>query len=333
MNFWKLKKTWIIAEIGVNHEGSIKLAADMIRLAAQCGVDAVKFQTYKAEHYVSSDEAERFERAKRFQLSYEAFRELANIAGESGLIFFSTPLHADEVDFLDEFTPIFKISSGDLTHLSLIRHIAAKGKLMIISTGLGTEAEIKRAIDTVIKVRPDIREKGELALLHCIAAYPAPVEEANLAKIGWLSRTFQLPTGYSDHTLGIKTCELAVAAGAIIIEKHFTYRKENQAFHDHAISADPQEMRELVGAIREVEIYRGTSNPGRTPSEEKNLIRLRRSIGAKVNIPAGVPIQKEWLIYLRPACGVPASEFDNVVGKRLSRDLSAGNLIKEEDII
>lgn len=332
MNFWNLGKTWIVAEIGVNHEGDATVAADLIRLAAECGVDAVKFQTFKAEHYVSSVQPERLARVRKFQLPYDTFRELADVARACGVTFFSTPLHADDVDFLDEIAPIFKVSSGDLTYLSLIRHIASKGKPMIISTGLGTRAEIQAAVDAVLEVRPDAGEKGELALMHCVAAYPAPPEEANLANIGWLKETFGLPVGYSDHTLGVKACELAVTAGAVIVEKHFTYRKEDQAFHDHLLSADPEDMRQLVAAVRQAEVYRGRYERARTPSEEKMLLHLRRSIGAAVDIPAGEPVQRDWLTYLRPAWGLPPDQFEALIGKRLKRAVPAGDLIRAEDV-
>ncbi len=332
MNFWNLGRTWIVAEIGVNHEGDSKIAADLIRLAAQCGVDAVKFQTFRAEYYVSTVQPERLERVRRFQLPYENFRELAGIAKESGVTFFSTPLHADDADFLDEIAPIFKVSSGDLTHLSLIHHIAAKGKPIIISTGLGTREEIQAAIDTVLEVQPQAGDKGGLMLLHCVAAYPTSAEEANLANIAWLRETFGLPVGYSDHTLGIKACELAVATGAVALEKHFTYRKENQTFHDHALSADPEDMRQLVAAVRQAETYLGQKERVRAQSEEEILLHMRRSVGAAVDIPAGVPVQKEWLTYLRPAWGLPTDQFDATIGKRLRRTVPSGDLIRTEDL-
>jgi len=332
LNFWDLDKTWIVAEIGVNHEGDSKMAAKLVRLAAEAGVDATKFQTFRAEHYVSSVQPERLRRVRKFQLSSEAFRQLAQIAKEQGVTFFSTPLHMNDVDFLDEIAPLFKISSGDLTHLALIAHTASKGKPMIISTGLGTREEIQTAVDTVLEVRPDAGSKGELMLLHCVAAYPTPAEEANLGNIRWLRDTFGLPVGYSDHTLGTKACELAVAAGAVLVEKHFTYRKENQEFHDHAISADPSDMRQLVLAVREAGTYQGAKERVRMPSEEKMLLTMRRSIGAARDIPCGQPVRREWLTYLRPAWGIPIGQVDTVVGRRLQRAVPAGDLIREEDL-
>ena len=332
MDFRKLERSWIVAEIGVNHEGNSGVAADLIREAAKCGVDAVKFQTFRTEHYVSTVQPERRERARGFQLPYEAFRGLAKVAQECGVTFFSTPLHVEDVDFLDEIAPVFKVSSGDLTHLSLIRHIATKAKPIIISTGLGTREEIQAAIQAVLAVWPDAADKGGLVLLHCVAAYPTPAEEANLGNIAWLRETFGLPVGYSDHTLGIKACELAAACGAVVLEKHFTYRKENQAFHDHALSADPEDMRELVAAVRQAEICLGGRDRKRAKSEEKMLLHMRRSVGAAVDIPEGVPVLREWLTYLRPAWGLPPEKLDTVVGKPLRRAVPAGDLIRAEDL-
>ena len=332
MNFRNLPQTWIVAEIGVNHEGDAKLGADLIRLAAKSGADAVKFQTFRAEHYVSSVQPERLKRVRQFQLPYESFRELAEVARECGVTFFSTPLHAEDADFLKEIAPIFKVSSGDLTHLGLIRHLALTGKPLIISTGLGTPEEIQAAVDTVFEVRPEAGERGELMLMHCVAAYPTPAEEANLANISWLRETFGLPVGYSDHTLGLKACELAVALGAVVIEKHFTYRKENQEFHDHLLSADPDDLRQLVAAVRQAEIFLGRRERRRGPAEEKMLLHLRRSVGAAVDIPAGQPVRREWLTCLRPAWGLPADQLEAVVGKSLKRAVGAGDLIKPEDL-
>lgn len=321
-----------MAEIGVNHEGSLRSAKDLVRLAAESGADAVKFQTYRSECYISCVQPERLKRAKRFELSYEDFRKLAKISEKYGIIFFSTPLSERDVDFLDEIAPLFKVSSGDLTNLGLIRHIATKNKPIIISTGLGTCAEIKRAVETVLKIRPDIKNKGELMLMHCIAAYPAPYNEVNLANIGFLRSRFGVLVGYSDHTLGIKTCEYAVCAGAVAVEKHFTLHKKKGGFHDHRISANPDEMRRLVMRVRRVERFMGHRERMRTFSENKMLLHLRRSVGTTVDIPAGVPLRKEWLVCLRPAWGINPEQADSLVGRCLRRPLLKGEIIKEEDL-
>ncbi len=332
IDFRTADRTFIVAEIGVNHEGDKDIAMDLIRKAAECGADAVKFQTYSVEHYVSSVQPERRDRAARFQLGDADFRELSALAGECGVVFFSTPFHPSDVDFLDQIAPIFKISSGDLTYTDLIRHAAAKNKPVIMSTGLGTRDEIQAAVDAAREGRSDICEAGHLVLMHCVCAYPPPAAEANVANIRWLKQEFGLPTGYSDHTLGIKACELAVATGATVIEKHFTYRKEDQAFHDHKISADPDDLRALVDRIREVEVYLGETERRRGPSEEKAFLHMRRSVGALRDIPRNTPVKKEWLVPLRPAWGVPVERIQDVVGRKLTRDVAAGDLIKEDDL-
>ena len=331
-DFRSLDRTYIVAEIGVNHEGSKEVAADMIRKAAASGPDAVKFQTYIPERFVSRVESDRLARARRFALSQSDFRELAGIAAASGLTFFSTPLDPESADFLDEIAPMFKIGSGDLTYVDLIRHLASKGKPVIISTGTGTRGEIQTAIDAAVAGYPEIVSNGHLLLMHCVTAYPVPDDDANLANIRWLKSEFGLPVGYSDHTLGIKACELAVAVGAAAIEKHFTYRKEDQEFHDHVLSADPADMHELVQAIRRAEVYLGRAERRRSPAEEKMLLLVRRSVAALVDIPAGTPVRAEWLTCLRPASGVDAREVGRVVGSRLARDVPAGDLIYERDL-
>jgi len=292
----------------------------------------VKFQTYQTEQYVSTVQSERRERVKKFQLDYTVFEELARVANENNVTFFSTPLDQDSVDFLNKIVPLFKISSGDLTDIPLIRHIAQRNKPIIMSTGLGMYEEIRCAVDVIVEIRPDIIEKGELLLMHCVAAYPVPEDEVNLRTITWLRETFHCPVGHSDHSLGIKDCELAVAQGARVIEKHFTYRKENQTFHDHAVSADPNDMKELVQIIRATELMLGETVKMRSRSEDKNLLHMRRSVGAAVDIAAHTPIKEEWMTYLRPAWGLAPDQSASLIGKSLKRDIPAGDLIREDDI-
>ena len=331
-DFRKLERTFVIAEIGVNHEGDKDVAADLIRKAAKCGADAVKFQTYLAEEYVSTVQPERLERVKRFQLSFDDFADLAAVAKSEGVLFFSTPLDTESVDFLDTVAPIFKISSGDLTYTSLIQHVASKKKPMIVSTGLGTKEEIGDAIAAARAGNPEIVGKGQLLLMHCVAAYPTPMDEANLANIKWLRDEFGLPVGYSDHTLGTSACVLAIGAGAQALEKHFTYRKEDQTFHDHAVSADPTDLTELVSRVREAETYMGASVRTRGPMEVQGIAHMRRGVAAKVDIPADAVIEAEWLTGLRPAQAFQITEIDQVIGHRLNRAVSAGDLIRTEDI-
>ena len=332
INFNKLQKTFIVAEIGVNHEGDVNKAKKMIDLASQSGVDAVKFQTFTVENYVSKKQEERFKRGKKFELTLEEFNIIQRYAKKKKLIFFSTPLHSEDIITLEKISPIIKISSGDLTHLELIKNAALTKKPLILSTGLGTKSEIKSAVKVIEKYRPNIKKRGELLIMHCIAAYPTPVNEVNLRNIEWLKETFNYPIGYSDHTLGIKACELAVAFGAVAIEKHFTYRKENQIFHDHKISADKEDMKELVINIRNVEKFSGCFERKIGKSEKKMYRHLRRSIYAKKNIPQGKIIEREDIALLRPAIGFGPENLKKIIGKKAKKFIKIDSIIKKDHI-
>lgn len=332
LRFDRLDRTWVIAEIGINHEGDAARAREMISLAAKAGADAVKFQTFQIDNYISTTQPERKEKVGRFELSRAAFKSLAEHAVSCGVVFFSTPLHENDVDFLAELAPLIKISSGDLTHLRLIRHAAGKGLPMIISTGLGEEDEIAAAVAAAEEGAPGIGAAGKLMLFHCIAAYPADEADANLRNIAWLKDCFGLPTGYSDHTLGGKACELAVAAGAVALEKHFTYRREGQTFHDHALSAEPHELADLIAAVRRVELLLGSYT--RNPSERERSFtgHLRRSVAVKRAVAAGQPVPEDALILLRPGWGLPPERMGAVAGRRTTRDLAVGEIVREEDL-
>ena len=190
--FSNLKKIFIVAEIGVNHEGDLNVAMDLIKKADEAGVNAVKFQTYKVEKYISSTQQDRRNRAKRFQLSREQFEVLSKEAKKRKLKFFSTPLHMDDIGFLRKISDIIKISSGDLTNLELIKYAARGYQNLVISTGLGTQKEIREAVNTVFKEKPTIRKNEGLVLMHCVSAYPAPEKELNLANIKFQYRYEEL---------------------------------------------------------------------------------------------------------------------------------------------
>tara|TARA_R110000868_G_scaffold369732_2_gene633202 strand:+ start:27034 stop:28056 length:1023 start_codon:yes stop_codon:yes gene_type:complete len=333
MNFKELERTWIIAEIGVNHEGDEECAADMIRLAADTSVDAVKFATFQIQNYISTNQPERRERISHFELSRDTFRRLAEVAKSVGLTFFSTPLHPDDADFLDEIAPLYKIASGDLNNTTYIKYVLSKGKPTIISTGYGGADDIARMVDAVLEVRPSARDDGSVMFMHCVGAYPTDAKDLNLRNMMWLKDTFGFPVGLSDHTIGTKACELAVAMGAVAVEKHFTYRTENQEWHDHAVSADPKNMTKLVEKVRTAEVYLGHYARGADHNAaESRLIDMRRSPGALVDIPANTPIKREWLTWLRPAWGLAADDLPSLVGKTLNQDVAAGSLIMPDVI-
>jgi len=321
------KKVLIVAEIGNNHEGNFELAQEMIYKAAEAGADAAKFQTFKTEKYVTITEKERYEKVKSFELSYEQFEELSLIANKNGLIFLSTPLDRESVDALDSFVQVFKISSGDNTFWPLIKKIASKRKPVILSTGVANEEEIREALHL-------LKEYGKLeplqdwvALLHCVSSYPVPPDEVNLSSI-----KFVVTVGYSDHALDTTACLAAVALGARVIEKHFTYSKKNQTFRDHLLSADPHEFKEMVEKIRLIESYLGEYKKESMPCEEKMKIVVRRSIAANTSIEKGEVITPDDLTWVRPALGLKIGQENVVIGKKALRDIKIGELIKEEDV-
>ena len=332
MDFRTLDRTWIAAEIGVNHEGDEAVAIDLINKAAHAGADAVKFQTFEIEHYISTEQPERYQRTKGFQLSRDAFRRLKAAADAAGVLFFSTPLSFHDVAFLDEIAPIFKVSSGDLTFLDLIEAIAATNKPMIVSTGLGSHDEIAAAVDRILSVRPSARDDGSLMLMHCVSVYPTDANNANLRNIQWLKDAFGVPVGYSDHTLGTKACELAVAAGAVALEKHFTYRKEDQAFHDHRLSADPDDLVALVAMVRQAERHLGNYERRPLEAEINNADNMRRSIGTIRDVAQGEVLSADDLTWLRPAWGLGPDAMDAMVGRSVARSIPAGHLVREEDL-
>ncbi|MCK4304166.1 MAG: N-acetylneuraminate synthase family protein, partial [Candidatus Eisenbacteria sp.] len=250
------QRVLIIAEIGNNHEGQYGLAEEMIERAARAGADAVKFQTIVPERLVSPRQAERIAQLKRFQLSDEDFTGLSQVARRAGVLFISTPFDLGSVATLEPLVAAYKVSSGDNNFIPLLDRICRTGKPILLSAGLTDWVEIKRSCG---HIRDQWRTRGidpGLGVLHCVSAYPVPPAEANLAVIGRL-RELGVTTGYSDHTLGIEAAVLSVAAGARIVEEHFTVDKNYSSFHDHQLSADPADMQELVRRVREVETFLG----------------------------------------------------------------------------
>jgi len=323
----------IVAEIGVNHEGDFSKAVWMIELAAQAGADAVKFQTYIPELYISSSQMERLERARRFNLSFEQFKQLVIEAKKKNVLFFSTPLDFKSLDLVNELSPVIKISSGDINNYPLLQRAAITGKIIILSTGLSTVEEIEKAIYIINKSNYSIIPERKLILLHCIAAYPAPEEEVNLLSIPYLQEKFAVPVGYSDHTKGILACQIAVAIGACVIEKHFTYCKKNQTFHDHHLSADPTEFREMVDNIRRIEKMRGIAEKRPMPSELPFKSHIRRSLAAARDLNPEEILSERDICFLKPEKGIPISGLGSVLGKRVKNKILKGKIISENDIL
>lgn len=317
----------IVAEIGNNHEGSCALAEEMIGRAAETGVDAVKFQTFQPEHYISRRDAERFARLERFRLSDDDYDRLKKVAESAGVHFFSTPFDLASARFLNGLCDVFKISSGDNVFYPLIEEVAGFSKPMVLSGGLATLDDLAAAKDRIEAVWERNGVSPGLVLLHCVSSYPVKPEEANLAAIETLRRTFDCPIGYSDHTAGTEAAVLSVAAGARLIEKHFTIDKNYSDFRDHQLSAEPDEMAELVERVRAAVVMMGSGVKVPQPGELPGLIDIRRSVVAARNLTSGEPLQIEDITWVRPGGHLPPGEEHKILGRTLSRDIAAGDPI------
>ena len=324
------KKVFIIAEIGNNHEGNFDIAQKMVVQAAKAGADAVKFQTIIPENFVTVAEKERFRQLKEYEFSYRQFAQLAKIAKENSVIFLTTPFDLESAEAIETFVPAYKISSGDNTFWPLLELVSKKGKPILMSTGLIGKVDLQKAVGIIQKNSPLNSLKDSLVLLHCISSYPALNQDLNLLSIKYLQDHFGLTVGYSDHSDGILSCISAVALGARVIEKHFTYKKEGQTFKDHQLSAEPAEFKEMVKKVRDVEEMLGDYKKEPIPAEETILVAARRSIAAKRDLRAGATIRPEDITWLRPAKGFKPGEENSIIGLRIKRDIKKGEIIPSE---
>ncbi len=325
-------KAYIIAEIGNNHEGDVELAKNMIELAAKAGCDAVKFQTIKPELLVSLKNEERVKQLKKFELSIEDYFSLSKTAQDNEVDFLSTPFYTGSVAFLNDLVPAFKISSGDLTFYQLLEEVAKTAKPIFLSTGMSNISEIEQSIIIIEQAWKEIGIKSDLFLLHCVSSYPTLNEQANLSAISTL-KSLGYPVGYSDHTIGINACIIAVSLGARIIEKHFTISKNHSSFRDHQLSADPEEMTILVNKIRDTEILLGNGMKVPMPTEISSLKTMRRNIFSKGNIEKDTILNEQNIIGLRSDRGIPTSEINRILGKKTKRFINDGEILNLEDII
>lgn len=331
---------FIVAEAGVNHNGSIALAKKLIDAANAARADAVKFQAFKTEKIVTKSASkapyqsgatgkdDQYGMLKKVELTETDLKELVNYANKKKIIFLATPFDKESVDILYRFkVPAFKIASGEITNFPLLRHIASKKKPVIMSTGMSTIAEIRKAIRVL-----NSGGTKDIVLLHCVSDYPAKVEEVNLKAMETLKRTFDLPVGFSDHTLGITVPIAAVALGAAVIEKHFTLDR-NLPGPDHKTSLEPNELKEMVARIREVEKALGDGIKRPTKSEDVIKKAVRRSIVARVNIPRNTVIAEHMLNLKRPGTGLEPECLKKVVGKRAKKDIKVDELITFEKLL
>ena len=326
-------RTFIVAEIGNNHEGDIEIAKEMIDSAIDCGSDAVKFQTYLAEEYVSQKYTpERYKQLKKFQLSQNDFIELFDYAKKSGVIFISTPFDLESAKFLCNLCPVIKISSSDLTFIPMIIEIAKTNKPIILSTGFHTKSQIESAVQLIAKYRNV--NANNVAILHCVGNYPTLPKNANLNTIEYYKSNFQnITIGYSDHTIGTFASEIAVSKGAQIVEKHFTLDKNFSNFHDHKISANPSEMKDLVDKIRLVERYLGSHDKVVNEKERELKKLIDRKIVSKKELKKGDILKIEDISWVRLESGIPSGKESLILNKKLNCNLSKGSIISENHVI
>lgn len=319
---------YIIAEAGVNHNGRLDLALKLCDAAKEAGVDAVKFQTWKTEKIVSRSAAKaayqeentgkeqsQFEMLKELELSYSEFDQINAYCKKIGIQFLSTPDEEESLDYLSSLNlPFLKIGSGEVTNIPYLRKIGNKHQKVILSTGMSTLADVEKAYITLL----DSGAK-EVALLHCTTNYPCPYNEVNLLAMQTLKSAFKCQIGYSDHTMGIEVPIAAVALGAEIIEKHFTLDK-NMEGPDHKASLDPQELKQMVTSIRNIEKALGDGMKRPNASEQKNAEVVLKRIIASKSIKAGEILGTENLTLLRSSEGIPAKFWDLIAGRPAMRD-------------
>ncbi|MCJ7700002.1 MAG: N-acetylneuraminate synthase [Anaerolineales bacterium] len=332
---------FIIAEAGVNHNGDLNKAKQLVDVAVDAGADAVKFQTFKAENIVSAsapkaayqrqttDVAEsQLEMLRRLELSFQAHQKLVSYCQKKGILFLSTPFDRDSVDLLDTLgVPLFKVGSGEITNLPLLAYIAQKGKPIILSTGMSHLSEVAEAIQKIYAAG-----NHQIVLLHCVSNYPADPADTNLRAMSTLANAFQLPVGYSDHTLGIEIAIAAAALGACVIEKHITLDKSLPG-PDHQASSEPDELAALVKGVRMVESALGHGRKEPAASEENTRAVARRSLVAACTILAGTRLTEDLIAVKRPGTGLPPSAKQYLIGRIVQKEIIAGQVITLEMVM
>lgn len=332
------QRVFIIAEAGVNHNGSLEIALQLVDAAAAAGADAVKFQTFraaavatpaaaKAAYQVrSTDPSEsQLDMLARLELSPDDHRYLAARCRERGIVFLSSPADPASADLLRELgVPAFKVGSGNLTNVPLLEHLARSALPLIVSTGMATLAEVGEAVAAV-------RSAGcqQLILLHCVSDYPADPATINLRAMLTMMDAFHVPVGYSDHAPGVEVCLAAVALGACVVEKHLTLDRTLPG-PDHQASLEPAELAALVRAVRTVEACLGDGVKRPSVAEQANRLHVRKSLVAAVTIPAGSVLTPELLAVRRPGTGMAPARLGEVIGRRSRCEIPAGTLLTPE---
>ena len=330
-----MNKTLIIAEIGVNHNGSLDMAKQMVCVAKECGADIVKFQTAVLDSLVSKsaemadyqkqnigESKSQKDMLKSLLLPLSDFKELADYCREIGICFLSTPFDLESVRYLNALQDIWKIPSGEITNYPYLVEIAKTHKRIILSTGMSTLEEIRDAL-AVLKENGS----GDVTLLHCTTDYPAPLSDVNLNAMVTLQKKFGCPVGYSDHTKGIEVSIAAVAMGASVIEKHFTLDR-NLPGPDHKASLEPGELKAMIDAIRNIELAKGSFEKKPSEAEQKNRLVARKSIVATCTIRKGETLCVDNLTTKRPGSGISPMRWNEVIGTAAVRDFEQDELIE-----
>ena len=349
-----MNKTFIIAEAGVNHNGSLEMAFQLIDAAVAAGADAIKFQTFCAERLVTTTAAKaayqikntdnkesQFEMLKKLELSVDDHRELLAYGKGKNILFISTPFDEESADMLDDLRlEVFKIGSGEITNKPLLQHIARKNKSMIISTGMSYLEEVAKAVRWIEEARmpagkmamsSNDRFSYPLVLLHCVTNYPALPEEVNLLAMRTMREAFHLPVGYSDHTMGIEISIAAAAMGAVVVEKHLTLSHDMEG-PDHKASLEPREFSSLVRAVRNVEMAMGDGIKKPSNREENTRSVVRRSLVVTRNVKAGERLSLSDLTLKRPGDGIPPEFREIVMGMKVVRDIQRDAILTWDDL-
>ena len=332
-----LSKVFIIAEAGVNHNGSTELAKKLIDVAVHSGADAIKFQTFKAENLVSkkaqkaeyqkqtTDSKEsQFEMIKKLELDVDTHQALMAYCAEKNILFLSTPFDHDSINLLNKLElDIFKIPSGEITNSPYLKQIGALNKQVILSTGMANLGEIEAALAVLVSAGT---QRKRITVLHANTMYPTPMEDVNLKAMQTIGQAFDIAYGYSDHTLGIEVDIAAVAMGASVIEKHFTLDKTMEG-PDHKASLEPDELKAMVKAIRNIELALGSRVRQVSNSERPNMAVARKSLIAKIDIKQGEQFTENNLTIKRPGTGISPMRWDEMIGQTAQKNYLADDLI------
>lgn len=338
-----MDRVYIIAEAGINHNGDPQLAHMLVDKAAWCGADAVKFQTFQARMLVSwkapragyqavnlKEDGTQYDMLKNLELQADTFRDLKEHAASLGLEFISSPFDHESIKLLETLgMETFKIPSGEITNMPYLKHIGSLKKRVILSTGMSSLGEIEKAIELLTEAGTI---RSAISLLHATTEYPAPFGEVNLNAIVTMRNAFRMPVGYSDHTSGIEIPCAAVALGAVIIEKHFTLDTNMQG-PDHKASLPVEEFRQMVLAIRNIELAMGTGIKEATATERKNMDIVRKSIHFRSSFEAGHILAFDDIVMKRPGNGISPMMADIVAGRTLKHTVEADAMISWEDFV